>query len=93
MILYVLLGLLLAVAVLIVLAIARTNYLLLEANTQRRQLNERLGGLCEDVAVIRADLADASCTLRLSGDDALACLREIQSDVQAIEVQSCSPES
>ncbi len=87
MTLYVLLGLLLAVAVLILLAIARANQLLLAVSSQQRQLNERLGGLREDV---QAAVAEISGFEPLAGEG-VERLKNIH--IAIGELQSCSPES
>ncbi len=87
MTLYVLLGLLLAVAVLILLAIARTNYLLLEANTQRRQLNDRVGYLREDVQAVVAEISGFEPLAR----EGVERLKDIH--IAIGELEPCSPES
>ena len=82
MILYVLLGSLLAVALLILLAIGSTHTTLRNLNAQAAVTNTRLGYLREDVQAVKTAIGDLDNTAERANDAAMVCLREIQSLVQ-----------
>ena len=82
MILYVLLGSLLAVALLILITIGSTHKTLLNLNAQAAVTNERLGCLREDVQAVIDALSGVDSTIQHANEDTVSCLQEIQSLVQ-----------